>query len=110
MSPTDFDRLIDRRHTASQKWERYRDTSVLPMWVADTDFMAPPAVLNALHQRIDHGIFGYTNTPAELVEQVQGRLQRLYHWKVARMTWNGCRDWSLVCTWPAVQPVNRVVL
>lgn len=82
MSPTDFDRLIDRRHTASQKWERYRDTSVLPMWVADTDFMAPPAVLNALHQRIDHGIFGYTNTPAELVEQVQGRLQRLYHWKV----------------------------
>lgn len=83
MSPTDFDRLIDRRHTASQKWERYRDTSVLPMWVADTDFMAPPAVLDALHQRIDHGIFGYTNTPGELTEQVQARLGKLYDWQVS---------------------------
>lgn len=82
MCPTDFDKLIDRRNTASQKWERYRDTSVLPMWVADTDFMVPSAVLKALHTRIDHGIFGYTNTPQELIEQIQNRLQRLYSWQV----------------------------
>ncbi len=82
MTPTDFDRLIDRRNTASEKWERYRDSEILPMWVADTDFMAPPAVLRALHERIDHGVFGYTTTPGALIEQVQLRLQRLYGWAV----------------------------
>jgi cystathionine beta-lyase len=77
-----FDRLIDRSNTASQKWERYKNTSVLPMWVADSDFMAPPAVLEALHQRIDHGIFGYTNPPAELIELVIARMQSLYQWPI----------------------------
>ena len=82
MSPTDFDRLIDRRDTASQKWEKYRDTEILPMWVADTDFMAPPAVLEALHRRVDHGVFGYTNPPARLNQQVVERLERLYRWQI----------------------------
>ncbi|WP_432697610.1 MalY/PatB family protein [Marinobacterium sp. YM272] len=83
MSPTDFDRLIDRRDTASQKWEKYRDQEILPMWVADTDFMAPPSVLAALHERVDHGVFGYTNTPATLNERVCERLQRRYDWTVS---------------------------
>lgn len=82
MHATDFDRLIDRRNTGSEKWERYRDTAILPMWVADTDFMAPPAVLDALRQRIDHGVFGYTHTPSELIDLVQARLARLYQWSV----------------------------
>ncbi|MBV1788787.1 PatB family C-S lyase [Marinobacterium sp. D7] len=82
MSPTDFDRLIDRRDTASEKWERYRDTEILPMWVADTDFIAPQAVLKALHARVDHGVFGYTNAPARLNELVCERLDRLYGWSV----------------------------
>lgn len=83
MLPTDFDRLIDRRDTGSQKWEKYRDKEILPMWVADTDFMAPPAVLEALHRRVDHGVFGYTNTPATLNQTVVERLQRLYNWTVS---------------------------
>lgn len=82
MSPTNFDRLIDRRDTDSQKWEKYRDTEILPMWVADTDFMAPPAVLEALHRRVDHGVFGYTNPPDPLNRQVVERLERLYGWTV----------------------------
>ena len=45
MTPFDFDTQIDRRGTASEKWERYRDTDILPMWVADTDFMSPPGVI-----------------------------------------------------------------
>ncbi|MBY4676238.1 MalY/PatB family protein [Marinobacterium arenosum] len=77
-----FDAPIDRRATSSQKWERYRDSNVLPMWVADTDFMAPPAVIEALHQRIDHGVFGYTNTPEELTRLVIERMQRLYGWQI----------------------------
>jgi len=82
MSPTDFDRLIDRRNTASEKWERYRDTEILPMWVADTDFMAPQAVLDALHERVDHGVFGYTNAPARLNRLVCERLERMYGWRI----------------------------
>lgn len=77
-----FDQSIDRNGTASQKWERYRDQDILPMWVADTDFMAPPAVLDALHARINHGIFGYTNTPQELNLAVQAHLRTQYHWEI----------------------------
>ncbi|GGO78730.1 aspartate aminotransferase [Marinobacterium nitratireducens] len=82
MAPENFDRIIDRRDTASEKWEKYRNTEILPMWVADTDFMSPPAVIEALRQRIDHGVFGYTNTPDELVERVIARLQQLYGWHI----------------------------
>ena len=58
----DFDRLIDRRSLPSEKWGRYAGRDVLPLWVADMDFAAPPAVIEALHRRIDHGVFGYTDS------------------------------------------------
>jgi cystathionine beta-lyase len=95
MAPVNFDRIIDRRDTASEKWEKYRDTETLPMWVADTDFMSPPAVIEALQQRISHGVFGYTQTPAELNRLVIERMHRLYGWTIAE-------DWlvwlpGLVC-------------
>ncbi|ANG61498.1 aspartate aminotransferase [Marinobacterium aestuarii] len=82
MAPENFDRIIDRRDTASEKWEKYRDSEILPMWVADTDFMSPPAVIEALQQRISHGVFGYTQTPAELNRLVIERMQRLYDWTI----------------------------
>ncbi|RLC67007.1 MAG: putative C-S lyase, partial [Chloroflexi bacterium] len=41
--PYDFDRIIDRRHTDSVKWRRYED-DVLPLWVADMDFVSPEPV------------------------------------------------------------------
>ena len=46
----DFDRPIERRGTASVKWDRYAGRDVLPLWVADTDFASPPAVLAALRR------------------------------------------------------------
>ena len=82
MSQNHFDQPVDRRPTSSQKWEKYHDTDILPMWVADTDFMAPPAIIEALQARIDHGIFGYTNTPAELNQLVIDRMQTLYDWTI----------------------------
>lgn len=82
MTPINFDTFIDRSDTASQKWERYRDTEILPMWVADTDFMAPPSVIQALQKRVEHGVFGYTNTPTELNQLVIDRMQSLYQWKI----------------------------
>ena len=78
----DFDTPVERRGTWSARWERY-PAGVIPLWVADTDFRAPPAVLAAISRRVAHGIFGYNTPPAELREAVIERMQRLYGWRVA---------------------------
>jgi len=78
----EFDSQINRKGTASQKWEKYSDQDILPMWVADTDFMSPPAVIKALHERIEHGVFGYTNVPTKLNALVIERMQSHYNWQI----------------------------
>ena len=78
----DFDTPVERRGTASEKWDRYAGRDILPLWVADMDFRSPPAVIEALHQRIDHGVFGYSGPPAELVSVVLEMLQREFGWQV----------------------------
>jgi cystathionine beta-lyase len=77
-----FDQLIDRRHSESEKWHYYGD-DVLPMWVADMDFLSPEPVIRALRQRVDHGVFGYGMEPPELREVIVDRLQSLYDWQVS---------------------------
>lgn len=79
--PYNFDHLLDRRSSDSLKWNLY-DAEVLPLWVADMDFVSPEPVLRALHARIDHGVFGYGKAPAELREVIVERLARLYGWRV----------------------------
>jgi len=78
----DFETPINRRNTASLKWERYADPGVIPLWVADMDFPSPPAVIDALRRRIDHGVFGYTEPPATLADAVIDRLAQRYRWPV----------------------------
>jgi cystathionine beta-lyase len=77
----DFDPVIDRRCSDSEKWRCY-DEDVLPLWVADMDFAAPEPVIRALQERVAHGIFGYRTPPDGLCEVVQERLARLYGWRV----------------------------
>lgn len=79
---TDFDAVIDRHATASEKWDRYDGTEIIPLWVADMDFQSPPAVLNALQQRINHGVFGYTHPPAELIATVIALQQQEFGWQI----------------------------
>ena len=78
----DFDRLIDRRNGDSLKWNRYADRDILPLWVADMDFSAPPAVLDTLHRRIDHGVLGYAKPWPSLVEATQAHLAAQYGWQI----------------------------
>lgn len=78
----DFNRIVDRRHTDSIKWRAYGD-DVLPLWVADMDFCSPPPVLRALHERVDHGVFGYGDEPPELRDVILGWLAESYGWRVA---------------------------
>ncbi len=77
-----FNTDIDRHATSSVKWDRYKNSDVLPLWVADMDFRSPPEVLEALHQRIDHGVFGYTSPPDSLNQTVIERLNNLYGWPI----------------------------
>jgi len=76
-----FDTIIDRRSTNSIKWTKFPE-DVLPLWVADMDFPAPPPVLEALHKAVDHGVFGYEIPSQELLVTVAERMDRLYKWKI----------------------------
>ena len=77
----DFDRVIDRRSTNSNKWRRY-PADVLPMWVADMDFASPEPVVRALRERAEHGVYGYGFEGPEFAEVFVDRLQKRYGWMV----------------------------
>jgi cystathionine beta-lyase len=78
----DFDRVPERRGTDSQKWQKYAGGDVLPLWVADMDFPTSPAIIEALHRRVDHGIFGYARPVASTVEAVVNGLEERHGWRI----------------------------
>ncbi|MCP1314589.1 MalY/PatB family protein [Halomonas sp. 707D7] len=86
----DFATPVERRHPEggypSQKWHRYAE-DVLPLWVADMDFRAPPAVVEALKARIDHGVYGYGEIPASLTKA-------LCRWSATHYDWVIEADWQ----------------
>lgn len=77
-----FDKPLDRRASDSIKWSKYAGRDVLPLWVADMDFAAPPAVLERLQQRLSHGVFGYGGAWPTLTEAVLAHLEDEYQWRV----------------------------
>lgn len=78
----DFDTVLQRRATDSQKWQKYAGQDILPLWVADMDFRSSPAILVALHERVEHGIFGYARPTASTVSAVTDALASRYKWSV----------------------------
>jgi len=76
----DFDALPDRRLTESYKWNKY-GADVLPMFVADMDFISPEPVIRALRQRVEHGIFGYP-------QEIKGIREAIVQWLASRHHWN----------------------
>jgi cystathionine beta-lyase len=78
----DFDAPVERSGTWSTRWDRYAGRDVIPLWVADSDFRAPPAVLEALSARVAHGVFGYTTPPQALTDTIVERMQRRYGWRI----------------------------
>ena len=77
----DFDRHIERRGTASFKWDSYPG-DVLPLWVADMDFDSPPQVSEALEARTRHGVFGYSLVPESLEQAIADHLEDRYGWRI----------------------------
>ena len=77
----DFDQVRERRGSDSVKWKKYGN-EVLPLWVADMDFISAEPIQRALRQRVDHGFFGYTQPSQELCLVIQERMKRIYQWKI----------------------------
>ena len=77
-----FDEIVPRSGTDSLKWQKYAGRDIIPMWVADMDFQAPPAILKALHHRIDHGVFGYGIPTDNLVEELCSAISKRYRWDI----------------------------
>jgi cystathionine beta-lyase len=77
-----FDTPVPRAGTSSVKWDKYQGRDIIPMGLADMDFRSPPAVINALRERVDHGVFGYSHVPVELVEVVCATLWQEYGWQI----------------------------
>lgn len=79
MGPT----WVGARHgTWSEKWDRWQGRDILPLWVADMDVAAPPAVLAALRARLDHGVLGYTRTPGDFAGSLAAWLARRHRWEI----------------------------
>ncbi len=85
-----FDEVIPRRGTASVKWDAF-SPDALPMWVADMDFKAAPAILKALQKRLDHGVFGYELVPQSYYDAIGSWFDRRHGWK-------GITREHIVCT------------
>ncbi|CAH1904066.1 Cystathionine beta-lyase PatB [Candidatus Nitrotoga sp. HW29] len=94
-----FDRDINRAGTASVKYDGRKNMfgtdEVIPLWIADMDFAAPPAVTRALAERTAHPVYGYTRYPDSLYESLINWLKRRHGWEVQR-------EWIMMC--PGVVP------
>ncbi len=77
---------VQRKNTASLKWQRYEQQDVIPMWVADMDLTSPPAVQKALQQAVARGVFGYGEVPAALN-------QAFIAWCASQYAWQVEEDW-----------------
>ena len=80
--PLEFDDCPDRRGTGSEKWDRWAGRDVLPVWVADMDFRSPDVVLEAIRDRVDHGVFGYTHEPPDFAPALADHLQARHGWHI----------------------------
>ncbi len=76
------DRLINRHNTDSIKWAKYANTDIIPMWVADMDLPAAPAILEALHKRVDHAVFGYAKAPDSVTKAAADWINQQHNWQI----------------------------
>ena len=87
-----FDTVIDRKNTNSLKYDfmkqRGKPDHVLPLWVADMDFRISQEIIEALHEKTKHGIFGYS-------EASEGYFEALQNWMKEKHQWNIEKSWII---------------
>ena len=96
----DFSKLTNRFDSYSMKWDVA--PQVLPMWVADMDFETAPEIVEALHNRVNHKIFGYNIVPDEFFESIQHWCKKRHHFLIEK-------EWMMFCTGvvPAISSIVR---
>ena len=72
----------DRHGTGAEKWDRWSGRDVLPLWVADMDFRTADVILAAIHERVEHGVFGYTNPPPGFAPALADHLAARHGWQI----------------------------
>lgn len=81
-----FDEIINRTNTDAVKLEKlnllFGHDNLMPLWIADMDFLSPPAITNALKKRVEHGIFGYTTPSPAYFNSIINWLERRHQWTV----------------------------
>lgn len=82
----DFETCPDRSGYGSLKWDKYQNRDILPLWVADMDFLSAPEIIAGLQSRLDHGIFGYTVPHSGPTQAILDYLERTHHYS-ARASW-----------------------
>lgn len=89
----DFDEIIERRNTGCVKWDSEKNPpptgggkgeALIPLWVADMDFRAAPAIMEAVRRRAEHGVFGYTVVDNSYYDAVISWFQRRHQWSICR--------------------------
>lgn len=97
-----FDEIIPRKGSHSYKWDYNKNENILPMWVADMDFRAAPAVVEALANRVQHGVFGYTKVPTEYFEAITSWFKRRHEFHIEK-------DWIVVAAGvvPAISAIIK---
>lgn len=97
----DFDKIVPRRGTNSVKWDVAKEDGIIPMWVADMDFQAAPCIRQALKERMDHGVFGYTLVPNSYYESIISWFDRRHQWHIER-------DW-IIYTSGVVPAISAII-
>ena len=78
-----FDEIVNRRGTHSVKWDEAAE-GVIPLWVADMDFKAAPAILEVVRKRAEHGVYGYTVVEEDYYLAIINWFQRRHDWHIRR--------------------------
>ena len=78
-----FDKVIERRGTGCVKWDESEE-GIIPLWVADMDFPVAPAIQEAIRQRANHPVFGYTLVQEDYYEAIISWFHRRHRWTIAR--------------------------
>ena len=85
---SEFENVINRRESRSIKWDMMEDiygiedaSDILPMWIADMDFAAPQVVIDAIQERLNHGVFGYSYICDACKDAVRNWLQERHAWQ-----------------------------
>nr|WP_319400711.1 MalY/PatB family protein [uncultured Carboxylicivirga sp.] len=97
-----FDEVVNRKGSNSYKWDTNRNNEVLPMWVADMDFKTAPPIIEALTQRVQHGVFGYANVPDAYYNAVIDWFERRHQFPIEK-------DW-MIYTIGVVPAVSAIIL